>query len=249
MSVRNGASTVRSQESNIIFCEPPNRAHGELPCGKSDGFLLNAKQLDELSENTVTQLLEPPDVLGCFPMDALGIDLPAERADFFPVFSDAKPAMNHRLVDLQVKLQAVNVRVIAKSLIGTEGRKSEMNGASGDIERVPVPLKNGLGFTERTEQGVPFRLVGRRNVIPADLFFCVGVDGRAQCFRDQLSTEANAQHGKIAAQRRFDQLHFRDQVGQSIRIVYAHGPAQNDQPMITVQAGLRFGLPREIDVS
>jgi hypothetical protein len=79
---------------------------------------LKPKQVDELRENTVTQLVEPLDVLWCFQVNALGIDLAAESDDFLPVFTHFKPAMNHRLIDFQVKLKTINVRAIPKGLIG-----------------------------------------------------------------------------------------------------------------------------------
>ena len=184
-----------------------------------------------------------------FQVNAHGIDLPAESDDFFLIFGDPEPPMNHRLIDFQVKLKAIDVRAITEGLIGAEGRKSQMNSAFGDIERIAVPLKNFLRSLELSEQRIPFRVAGRGNVIPADLFFLVWVNGGAQCFCDQLSAEANPQHGKIPAHGGFDQLHFRDQVGKVIRIVHAHGPAQNDQPMITVQAGLRFGVACEVHIA
>jgi hypothetical protein len=47
-----------------------------------------------------------------------------------------------------VKLKAIDVRAITKGLIRAERRKSEMNGAFGDIERIAVPLKNFLRSLE-----------------------------------------------------------------------------------------------------
>ena len=79
---------------------------------------MKAEQADELREYTVTQLVEPLDVLRCFQVNALGIDLAAESDDFLPVFTDFKPAMNHWLIHFQVKLKTINVRAIPKGLIG-----------------------------------------------------------------------------------------------------------------------------------
>src|SRR5262245_21353563 len=95
----------------------------DLPCRESDGLFLKVEQADEFRENAVTQLLEPLDVLWCFQVNALGIDLAAESDDFFPVFTDFKPAMNHRLIDFQVKLEAIDIRAIPKSLVGAQRRK------------------------------------------------------------------------------------------------------------------------------
>src|SRR5262245_36524482 len=166
---------------------------------KLDQCLLNAEEPDEFPENTLAQLLESSHMIRGFQVNALGIDLPAESNDFFLIFGDPEPAMNHQLVDFQVKLKAINVRVITEGLIGAEGRKSQMNRAFGDIERLAVPLENFLCFLELSKQWIFLRLACRRNVIPADFLFLVRVDGGAQCFRNQLSAKANPQDGKIPA--------------------------------------------------
>src|SRR5215510_13198353 len=103
-------STLPIQECHIEAIELPRR--------KSDGLFLNPKQAHELRENTVTQLVEPLDVLGGFQLNALGIDLAAESDDFLPILTHFKPAMNHRLIDFQVKLKPINIRPIPKSLVG-----------------------------------------------------------------------------------------------------------------------------------
>jgi hypothetical protein len=66
---------------------------------KSDQCLFNAEEADEFTKNALTQLLESSHVIRGFQVNALRIDLPAESDDFFLVFGDPKPAMNHRLVD------------------------------------------------------------------------------------------------------------------------------------------------------
>ncbi len=53
--------------------------------------------------------------------------------------------MDHRLVDFQMKLKAVDISAVTKSLIGAQGRESEMAGAFRDVESLAVPLKNFLG--------------------------------------------------------------------------------------------------------
>src|SRR5262249_3529213 len=103
-------STLPIQECHIEAIELPRR--------KSDGLFLNPKQAHELRENTVTQLVEPLDMLWGFQLNALGIDLAAESDDFLPILTHFKPAMNHRLIDFQVKLKPINIRTIPKSLVG-----------------------------------------------------------------------------------------------------------------------------------
>ena len=53
-----------------------------------------------------------------FQLNALGIDLAAEGDDFLPILTHFKPAMNHRLIDFQVKLKPINIRTTLKSLVG-----------------------------------------------------------------------------------------------------------------------------------
>ena len=77
-------------------------------------------------------------------VNALGIDRPAERRDFLTVLGDPQPAMNHRLVDFQMKLKAVDVVAVTKRLVGAQGRKGEMASAFGDIEGFAMPLKDFL---------------------------------------------------------------------------------------------------------
>jgi hypothetical protein len=52
-----------------------------------------------------------------------------------------------------------------------------MKGAFGDVECIPVPLKDFLSSFKLGEQRIAFRLVRWRNVIPADFFFLVWVNG------------------------------------------------------------------------
>ena len=45
----------------------------------------------------------------CFQMNPLGIDGAAKGSDLLPVFSNSKPAMDHRLVHLQMELEGVHI--------------------------------------------------------------------------------------------------------------------------------------------
>ena len=105
----------RSKSETLAAKSSPSK---DLPRRKSDDLFLKAKQADELRKDAVTQLVEPLDVLWCFQVNALGIDLAAESDDFLPVFTHFKPAMNHRLIDFQMKLKTINVCAIPKSLVG-----------------------------------------------------------------------------------------------------------------------------------
>src|SRR5262249_34884874 len=153
----------------------------------------------ELRENTVTQLVVPLDVLGGFQVNTLGINLATESDDFRPVLIHFKPAMNHRLIDFQMKLKTMNVRAIPKSLFGAYTRARKMDGLLWDVARLHVPVENFLCFFELSKQWIFFRITRRGNVIPTDFLFFVRVNSGAQCFRDQLSAKANSKDGKIFA--------------------------------------------------
>src|SRR6266496_3538477 len=92
-------------------------------------------------------------------------------------------------------------------------------------------------------------MVRRSDVVPTDLFFVIWVDAGAERPRDQLSAEANPQHGEISAQGFFDQFHLDSQMRQPVRVVDAHRPAQNYQTVVTIQARLGVRMPREIDIA
>lgn len=93
---------------------------------------MNVEEPDELAKNTLTQLVESLDVIRGFPMDALGIDLFSESGDLL-VFSDPKPAMNHRLVHFHMELKPIDMGAIPKGLISAQKRASKMKGAFGDL--------------------------------------------------------------------------------------------------------------------
>ena len=109
-------------------------------------FLIDAEQVDESTEYALAQLIEPRHMLRRFAMNALGAVSAAKGSDFLSILRHAQPAMDHRLVDFQMKLKAVDIDAVTKSLIGAQRRESEMAGSPGDVKGVPMPLKNSLAI-------------------------------------------------------------------------------------------------------
>src|SRR5574341_1072586 len=83
-------------------------------------LFFNAEQLDEFTEDLITQLVQSLDVRGGFLMNFLGIDFAPQRGDFVAILADAEPAMDHPFVDFQVKLKAVDIPSVAKGLVGAQ---------------------------------------------------------------------------------------------------------------------------------
>src|SRR5689334_3636205 len=113
-------------------------------------------------------------------MNALSIDFSTKRGDLDLVLFHPKPALDHALLDLEVKLKAVDVRAVAESLIGAKRGKGEVPAGSRNIEGVTMPLKYFLRPCPRGEQTIVSCVVGRRHIVPADFFFPIRVNGGAE---------------------------------------------------------------------
>src|SRR5215468_828458 len=125
-----------------------------------------------------------------FRMNPLRIDLSSERGDLDFVFLHAQPALDHAVLDFEVKLKTVNARAVAESLIGAKRGEGEMPAGFRNIEGFAVPLKYFLRLTQCSEQRVVLGLLGRRDIVPADFFFQIRINSRAKGFRNQLGAQA-----------------------------------------------------------
>src|SRR5919109_163879 len=136
--------------------------------------------------------MQARDIFRRFAVNALGIDGVAQPAEFVPVLGQREPTVDHWLIDLKVKLEAVDLLAVAKRLIRTQGGKSEVSCRSRHIECFAMPLKNFFAVAELREQWIAVGLVRRRNVIPADFFFRVGINRGAERFSDQLRAKTDS---------------------------------------------------------
>src|SRR6478736_1724360 len=124
-------------------------------------------------------------------MNPLGIDFSAERGDLDLVLLHAKPALDHALLDLEMKLKSVNVRAVTERLMGAKRGEREVPAGSRNIEGFAVPLEYFFRRCPRAEQRIVFGLFGRCNIVPADFFLPIGLNCCAEGFRDQLRPQAN----------------------------------------------------------
>jgi hypothetical protein len=219
------------------------------PRRQTPQFFLHAEQLDEFAKHMIAQLMESLDVIRGFAVDPAGIDGPAEGGDFLLILGHPQPAMDHPFVDFEMELKAIDGGAVAKSLIGTNPGKGQVNRATGDIEGIAMPLKNLFRALKLGQQRIPFSLRCGADVIPADFFFTVGVDIRSERSGDQLRAEADAQHRQIPAHRFFDQFQLGAQMRELIGVVDPHRTAQNHQAVVTVETRLSIGMAREIHVA
>src|SRR5262245_14174854 len=100
--------------------------------------------MDELAEDALTELMKPRNMGTGFAMNTLGGVGATEGGYFSSVFRDAQPAVNHRLIDFQMKLKAIDIGAVTKGLMGAQCRKSEVTRRPRHVEGVAVPLKNPL---------------------------------------------------------------------------------------------------------
>ena len=183
------------------------------------------------------------------PPDLVGADAPSFGGDLLLVMGNAEPALDQRGVDLEVELQAVGGLAVAESLVRAVGVRSEVNGAVGDLEGVPVPLEDGFDVAEVGEEGV---LPTRSRALdpgPADLLHRVGANLGAERLGEELRPEADAEDRHLALDRLGDQLDFACEVGVLFDLVDVHGAAEHDHSVVPLEARARMGFAAEIHVA
>ena len=164
------------------------------------------------------------------------------------VHRDAEPALDQRLVHLQVKLEAVDAVAEAKRLIAAIRRPRQTDCLPRDVEGVGVPLKQRLGVVEVREERVFSPLLGEGNTVPADLGHPVGPYLGPEGLGYELGSEADPKHRQVLFQRRPDQADLRGQV-PVFHLVGAHGAAEDHQSAVTVELGAGLGMPAEVHVA
>src|SRR5918999_3782285 len=128
--------------------------------------------------------MESIDMAWCLVVNARRIYLPVSVSDFVSLLGQSEPTMDHRLIDLQVKLKTVNPRTIAEGLIGTKRRKGEVRAGFGNVECLAVPLKDFFRVLQCRQQRVTLSVVCRGDVVPANFLFLALVNSGAKCFGD-----------------------------------------------------------------
>src|SRR5581483_4611242 len=95
-----------------------------------------------------------------------------------------------------MELQAIDVRAGAICLIPAVVRPREVLRPKRQVERLTVPVENGLRSGESGEEPVRSCRFSEANRRETDLFHRIWVHPRSECLCDQLRAEAYAQYRK-----------------------------------------------------
>lgn len=139
---------------------------------------------------------------------------------------ELRPFGHHVRQHFHVALQGENIahRV---GLVFTEAALEQRHGLFRQVERFAVPMKQFDGKRKVFQPRRRGRVAGFFHCMPADFRHRVRLNGGAQGFADQLSTQAMAQQGQAPPGGRADKGQFL--LYPVIRIVGAHGAAHKDQ--------------------
>src|SRR5258706_2442415 len=100
------------------------------------------------------------DVKRCVGVDSDRRDRAAKTDNLAAIYIDPQPAVDHPLIDLQMKLKAIDVVAVAESLIGAERREGEVCAALRNVEGLAMPLKNCFALGKSPQQRILFRMIG-----------------------------------------------------------------------------------------
>ena len=170
----------------------------------------------------------------------------AEFGQLLAIRGRRQPALDQRLVHLEVELEAVGVVAPAERLLFATGRCREVRGAVGDVEAIAMPLEHRRIATQRGQHRIGSAVFGGLQAMPADLGAFHAMDRRAQHVRQQLRAEADAEHRLALREHAFDREQFGAQVRAVDAVLDVHRSAEHDQPAIAVDVGLRFGIALEV---
>ena len=112
-----------------------------------------------------------------------------------------------------------------------------------------MPLEDRVGLDQWSQQFVIRRGRSRVQWIPADFRLLARSDPAAEDMRQQLATQADAQHRQLFMQRLFDQAAFRDQVRVATSLSNLHRSTQNDQCLIAFQTRLGIGVAGKVYIA
>ena len=92
------------------------------------------------------------------------------------------------------------------------------------------------------EQPVAMGLRTRMQAVPADFGNGIRLHPSAHCRRQQLATEADAEHGLLRIHRLADELDLGLEVRELLHLVDVHRTAEHDEAVVpaNVRLGLRF---------
>jgi hypothetical protein len=111
-----------------------------------------------------------------------------------------EPALEQVAVDLGVELQAPRAPVAKGLLLGDVARR-ELCRAFRQVVDVDVPREDPSRLAQVSEHGVIEHAVGRRDRHPSALEHARRPDVRPERAREQLASEADAEHGHVIRHR------------------------------------------------
>ena len=99
------------------------------------------------------------------------------------------------------------------------------------------------------EQRIAARRGAGRHVEPADLRLGRAADVTTERVRQQLRSEADAEHGTPVIEGVADHAQLVREMRKALGLVDVHRTAQDDQRVVAVDLRLRLRVPREVDVA
>ncbi len=140
--------------------------------------------------------------------------------DFAAPARQVQPAVDQGGIGFEVKLQPPRVVAQSIGLLPAAAGPRQRHGLRRRFERVRVPLEDvARRPLEMAEQPVAMGLRTRMQAVPADFGNGIRLHPSSHCRRQQLATEADAEHGLLRLHRLADELDF----GLEVRELLAPG--------------------------
>lgn len=207
------------------------------------------KQAQEFTEQPC------PECPGLFDMrwrlssDLYRVDLAPQFIELTPVHRCMQPAMDHRRIHLEVKLQAIDIVSIAESLVPAAWRAGQVHCAIGNGEGVTMPLEYLFAGSKVAEQRIVPAICSGFYIVPADFLDRVGSDMGAERACQQLCAQTDAEYRLARRDRCTDSRDFNGQMRVVVHLVAVHRTAEHDQPMVAAEIRNRIRLSAEVLVA
>lgn len=127
------------------------------------------------------------------------------------------------------------------------GRGRQRRDAIGQLELIAVPVQHGLVAERAQRRSLALRRQRDRGV--ADLLAPHRLDAGSHRSRDQLRSQADAQHRPLRGQPLTQELQLIDKEGVALVVLGSYRPTQNDQQIDLAQIDLpQFIYPEVVVV-
>ena len=161
----------------------------------------------------------------------------------------SQPALDQRLVYLEVKLESVSMLAVTKCLHIRGRRTGELYGTVRQCDTVLMPLEHALPLGERRQHRV--FSAGRRqiDVVPADFTLFIARHGAADGLRQQLCPEADSEHRHITIDRFTQKFDFCRKIRVIRNSIRVHRATEHDERRVFVERGSLFSIAAEVYVT